>query len=176
MLFRLSLSLISSATLHPQSFAISLQSYSFQGVRLYCQADFCVRYPQETCTLLKCRRAEPWHLHQLRTAAECSVGRAVVYYILCKRRSKAAHIGEQVFAGGVKVYTNRVDTAFNGKVKALFQLGLVNVVLILSYADALGSIFTSSARGSISRLPMLTAPRTVTSLSGNSSRAVFEAE
>ena len=40
------------------------------------------------------------------------------------------------FAGGVKVYTNRVDTAFNGKVKALFQLGLVNVVLILSYADA----------------------------------------
>ena len=39
-----------------------------------------------------------------------------------------------------------------------------------------GSIFTSSARGSMSRRPMLTAPRTVTSLSGNSSRAIFDAE
>ena len=40
----------------------------------------------------------------------------------------------------------------------------------------LGSIFTNSASGSISRLPMLTAPRTVTSSSGNSSRAIGEAE
>ena len=39
-----------------------------------------------------------------------------------------------------------------------------------------GSIFTNSARGSISRLPIDTAPRTVTSSIGNSSRAVSEAE
>ena len=39
-----------------------------------------------------------------------------------------------------------------------------------------GSILTSSERGSISRRPMLTAPRTVTSQSGNSSRATADAE
>ena len=40
----------------------------------------------------------------------------------------------------------------------------------------LGSIFTSSASGSCRRRPMETAPRTVTSWSGNSSRATSEAE
>ena len=40
----------------------------------------------------------------------------------------------------------------------------------------LGSIFTSSASGSIRRRPMETAPRTVRSWSGNSSRAISEAE
>ncbi len=40
----------------------------------------------------------------------------------------------------------------------------------------LGSIFTSSASGSCSRRPIETAPRTVTSWSGNSSRAISEAE
>ena len=39
-----------------------------------------------------------------------------------------------------------------------------------------GSILTNSAKGSCKRLPIETAPRTVTSLSGNSSRAIFDAE
>ena len=39
-----------------------------------------------------------------------------------------------------------------------------------------GSIFTSSASGSMSLRPIDTAPRTVTSLSGNSSRATLDAE
>ncbi|KAF5031142.1 hypothetical protein DSECCO2_630820 [anaerobic digester metagenome] len=39
-----------------------------------------------------------------------------------------------------------------------------------------GSIFTSSASGSISRRPMDTAPRTVRSWSGNSRRATSDAE
>ena len=56
-----------------------------------------------------------------------------------------------------------VDTAFHHAVQRLRQPVLGHIVLILPHADGLGSILTSSAKGSCSRRAMETADRRLTS-------------
>ena len=83
---------------------------------------------------------------------------------------------EERRARGVELDADRVHAALDDLVELLAEERLVDVVLVLPDADAFGSTFTSSASGSWSRRAIETAPRTVRSRSGNSSRATSLAE
>ena len=89
---------------------------------------------------------------------------AVADDILGKLRAKAGNIHEQLLAGGIDLDADVVDAADHDIVETAFEHGLGR-----HRADTgrrrwtLGSILTSSASGSISRRPIETAPRTVTS-------------
>ena len=77
--------------------------------------------------------------------------------------SQTGYIREELLAGRVDFDTDPVDAARDDVVQLVFQGGLVDVVLILTDTDRFGSILTSSDSGSIIRLPIDTAPRTVRS-------------
>ena len=94
-------------------------------------------YAQESGALLVGGGPEARHFQQLAAACECAVGLAVVHDILRQYGAESAHVGQQVLAGSVEVYAHGVDTALNGHVEAVLQFRLVNVVLVLPYADAL---------------------------------------
>ena len=78
---------------------------------------------------------------------------------------------EAVFTSTPTAFTQSSTTASSAG-----QLALADVVLVLADPMLLGSILTSSARGSCSRRAMETAPRMETSRSGNSWEASSEAE
>ena len=61
--------------------------------------------------------------------------------------TNAADIAEQFAAGGVELHTHAVDTAHHHVVEALLQEGLVDIVLVLPHADALGVDFHQFAEG-----------------------------
>jgi hypothetical protein len=79
-------------------------------------------------------------------------------------------------AGGIHVDADGVHAVLDHRIQRPRQARLVDVVLVLADADALGSIFTSSASGSCRRRAIDTAPRRLTSRSGNSFAASSEAE
>ena len=129
------------------------------------------RDTKEACTLLESRRSQTRHLLQLGTRSEGTVLTSVVHDVLGERRTKPADIHQQMLRSRIEVDAHAVHTTLDGLIQRVLELCLVYIVLILSDTDALGIDL-----GSISRRPMETAPRTVTSSSGNSSRAIFEAE
>ena len=52
--------------------------------------------------------------------------------VLCQDRSQAGNRGEQLEARSVDLYADTVDAAFHHIFQALFQGGLINIVLVLS--------------------------------------------
>ena len=61
----------------------------------------------------------------------------IVNDILGKCRPETADIHQQMLGGSVEIDTYGIDTAFDGLVKGMLELGLVYIMLILSYTDAL---------------------------------------
>lgn len=121
-------------------------------------------------------RSQARYLLQLAAACECSMLAAICYDILSERHAQATHIAEQIGTCCIDIDANVVDATHHCVVESMLEFGLVYIVLVLTPPILFGSILTSSDNGSISLLPIDTAPRTVTSSSGNSSRAIFEAE
>ena len=78
--------------------------------------------------------------------------------------------------GRVHINSNSIYTVFHDSIETLFKFALVDIMLILTDSDGFWIDLTSSANGSWNLLAMLTAPLTVVSLSGNSRRAISEAE
>src|SRR5229473_8549991 len=83
---------------------------------------------------------------------------------------------QQRSRGDVGIDSDRVDAILHHRIERARQFALAKVMLICPTPMAFGSILTSSASGSCSRRAIDTAPRNVTSSSGNSSDAKADAE
>ena len=81
-----------------------------------------------------------------------------------------------MLARRIHVYTHQIHATLYGLIQTLFQGVLLYVMLVLADTDTLRVDLDQLGQRSISRRPMLTAPRTVTSYSGNSSLAILDAE
>ena len=102
---------------------------------------------------------------------------AVLHDLLRRALLDARHVAQQRPRRGVQIDAHAVHAGFHGGFQALHEPALIHVVLILARRrSTFGSIFTSSASGSCRRRAMEMAPRMVRSRSGNSWRAISEAE
>ena len=72
---------------------------------------------------------------------EVAVFLAVVDNVLGQCRPQTGDIGEQLLAGSVDVHAHAVDTALDSEVQCLFELVLVNIVLVLPHPYRLGVDF-----------------------------------
>ena len=75
---------------------------------------------------------------ELGATGEGTVLAPVVDDVLGEYGTQSADIGKQVLRGGVEVDADEVDATLDGLVEGVLELGLVDVVLILSDTDALG--------------------------------------
>ena len=92
---------------------------------------------QESGTLLEGCRPQSRHLLELGAAGEGSVLATVVDDVASQRGTQSADVLQQVGGGGIEVDAYGVDAAHHRLVELLLELGLVDVVLVLAYADAL---------------------------------------
>lgn len=67
--------------------------------------------------------------------------RAPGHNIAGQHRPQTGHVGQKLLAGGVQLHAHGVDAAGHHVVQAAFELGLIDVVLILAHADGLGIDF-----------------------------------
>src|SRR5690348_16733867 len=94
--------------------------------------------PKKSGGLLERFRAKPWHLAQFRPRAEGAMLVAVSDDIAGDLRAQTRDVSQQLAAGGIKFDTDGVDAAHDGIVQAVFERGLIHVVLVLAYPDRLG--------------------------------------
>ena len=96
---------------------------------------------KESGTLQESRGAKSRHFLQLGTRSKGTILAAIVDDVLGQCRSESADVHQQMLGGGVQVDAHLVDATLDGLVERVLQLRLVNVVLILSHADALRVYF-----------------------------------
>ena len=93
---------------------------------------------EESGTLFEGLGTHARHFHQLLAGSEGSVLRPIIHNVLGKGRTEARYVCQQVAAGGIEVHAHRVHATFHGHVQRFLQGGLVHIVLVLAYTDALG--------------------------------------
>ena len=97
----------------------------------------CTWYAQESCTLNVCNRTETGNLFQFGTRLKGTILVSILNDIFGCCSIKTADIHQQVTACRVEINANCVHTRLNNHIQALLQLGLVDIVLILSYTNTL---------------------------------------
>ena len=123
-------SAVSSHTLH---YVVALWVYGAIVQRI-----LGVRNAQETCTLCVGISSKTRYLLELRTRCEVAILATIFDDVLCQGRTKTADVSKQLLTGGIHVYTNKVNAVLHRLVQTLLEFCLVYIVLILSYANALG--------------------------------------
>ena len=68
--------------------------------------------PQKTRTLLETLRPHKAHLFKFLPCSKSAILQPVFNDILRQRRAKPRHIGQQMLAGRIQIYTYMVHTAF----------------------------------------------------------------
>ena len=104
-------------------------------------------HAEESGALLEGFVAKAFDFLQLLARVEGSFVVAVVDDFPGKGRAYAADIAEEFAAGGVELHAYAVDTADHHIVEAFLQEGLVDIVLVLSHANAFGIDFHQFAEG-----------------------------
>ena len=94
-----------------------------------------VMNPQKARRLFEGFRAETGNFHQVFALAERPVFFAIFDDVFRELRAEAGNIGQELGAGGVRLHADRVDAAHHHVVEALFERGLIHVMLILADAD-----------------------------------------
>jgi hypothetical protein len=120
--------------------------------------------------------AEARHLAQRLPVGEGAVPVAVRDDVRGERRAESGDAGQQRHRGGIDVDADGVDAVLDDRVERLCQLVWLTSCWYWPTPIDLGSILTSSASGSCRRRAIETAPRRLTSTSGNSREAYSEAE
>src|SRR5690606_27500927 len=92
---------------------------------------------QEAGALFKCLAAKPGHFEKRLPAGEAAMLLTIADDVLGQHRSDTTDITQQMLACCVKVHAYCVHAADHGLVETLFQSHLVDIMLVLSDADAL---------------------------------------
>ena len=93
---------------------------------------------EEAGTLLESHRTKAGHLAQFGSRGEGAVLTPVVHDVLSQLWTESADIGEQMLARRIEIDTDGVDTQLHRLVERMLQGLLVDIVLILADANALG--------------------------------------
>ena len=95
----------------------------------------------KSSTLLVGFFAQTRHLFQLTAAREWPIFAAVLHDVFGQFFADATYVTQQVFAGGIYIYSHRIHAAHHGIVQFFFEFGLVDVVLVLAYTNGFGINF-----------------------------------
>ena len=93
---------------------------------------------QETCALLECRGSETRHLLQLGAGGESTILLAIIDDVLGEGGTKATDVHQQVLGGRVEIHAHIIDTTLDGLIQGVLEFCLIDIVLVLSHANAFG--------------------------------------
>ena len=93
---------------------------------------------QKACSLLKRLGAQARDFHKLLAVAERTIRITPAHHRLGHRAAQARHAGEQRHGSRVQVYAHGVHAVFHHRIQLACQLALVDIVLVLAHANALG--------------------------------------
>ena len=102
---------------------------------------------EEASTLFEGLRAQPGNLEEVAAAGEGAVLVAVGHDALGEGGADAGDAGEERRAGGVELHAHAVHAADDHLVELRGEQGLVDVVLVLPYADGGGGDFDEFGQG-----------------------------
>ena len=93
---------------------------------------------QKTRSLLECLGPQTRYRQKYGSIGECSVCVAIGHNGLGLGSGKSGHTLQERCRGRIDVHSHSVDAVFNHSIELAREFALIDVVLILPYADCLG--------------------------------------